>query len=529
MIKKISMFVLLIISFPLFVNAEVFTEVSNKEELVESIINGESVKLTSNIDISDVGLVIPSDAVVTIDLNGYSISVISEYNQNIRVSEYASLTVMDSSGGGKIYSFGPVQNNGRGVIDVNGTFILESGTIEALLDSQSTGTNVNAIVVSKENSTAEFNEDYTAKVIINGGVINSTSSAITNHNSFGGNTKIIVNGGEINSVYYGIYSYYTSGSIPAEHDIEINGGVFNTGLEVITIASSDFAYSDETHNKNVVPDLTITGGTFNTSEGYSAIKFNLYNYSEVTTDDISKYFDVEISGAKFSNDPSEYKSFFIGGWYLETELTNNYYVMSKISLDETLYEEPSSVDKPTVFIKNLDSVNSVIFESIAYDNEITNLLLESSSTPSVEIQINEEETLSDSVVNEMKKLINDGEIITYFNISVLLTIDDFEKNLENLTEEIELTIKMPADFIDYNDNVTRTFYVIREHDGVVEKLETSLDGDELSFKTDKFSSYALAYEDVINPDTSDKILIYISLLGIAVVGIFAVFKLKSKK
>lgn len=526
--NKILIMAIMLFMFPSLVSAEVFTEVSTVEEITSNINDGKSVKLVDDIDLSSVGLVIPSGVNVTIDLNGYEISVISEYGQNIRVSEGATLTVMDSSGDGKIFSYGPMQNNGRGVIDVNGTFILESGTIEALLDEQNTGANVNAIVVSKENSTSVYDESVTAKVIINGGVINSTSSAITNHNSFGGNTKIIINGGEINSVYYGVYSNYTAGAIPAEHDVEITGGTFNTGLASIYIASSDFAYSDSTHNKNVVPDLSITGGTFNTSSSVSAISFNLYNTSTVTSDDVLKYFDVSISGAKFSNDASEYKLYLSSGWYLSSDLVNDYYVVSQISLDESLYVEPTNVESPTVFIKNFDSVNKVIFASISADSEIANLLLEANTDPIVEILISEESSVSDSVTSEMEKLIGDGKILTYFNISVLLTIEDVEKNLENLTEKIELSIKLPDDFINYDDKITREYYVIREHDGVVEKLSTTLSGDTLSFSTDKFSTYALAYEDTVNPDTSDNILMYVAIAGLSLAAVLVILKLRKK-
>lgn len=526
--NKILIFTIILFMFPLFVNAEVFNDVSTIEELTESINDGESVKLINNLDLSSVGLVIPSGVSVTIDLNGNEISVISEYGQNIRVSEGASLTVMDSGGNGKIYTFGPMQNNGRGVIDVNGTFTLNSGTIEALLDSNSTGANVNAIVVSKENSAAEYNDSVTAKVIINGGTINSTSSAITNHNSFGGNTKIIINGGTINSTYYGVYSNYTAGSIPAEHDVEISGGTFNTGLASVYIASSSFAYSDSSHNKNIVPDLIITGGTFNTSEDINAISFNLYNQSSVSDEEVLKYFDVNISNAKFSSDAAYLKNFIKSGWYLESQTTNDYYIISQISLDSTLYEEPSKVESPTVYIKNFDSVNSIIFASIAADSEIGNLLLNSSSDPSVEILIDETDDLTDSVISEMEKLIGDGTLLTFFNISVSLTIDDIEKNLENLTEEIELSIKLPEDFINYEEDITRTFYVIREHDGVIEKLETSIDGDTISFSTDKFSVYALAYEDVANPDTSDNILMFVAIAGISIVAILTILKLRKE-
>jgi len=68
------------------------------------------------------------------------------------------------------------------------------------------------------------------------------------------------------------------------------------------------------------------------------------------------------------------------------------------------------------------------------------------------------------------------------------------------------------------------------HNGVVEYLETTLaeDGKSLSFETDKFSTYALAYEDVAvaaEKDETPKMgamnasYIWVALVAISLVGI----------
>ena len=65
----------------------------------------------------------------------------------------------------------------------------------------------------------------------------------------------------------------------------------------------------------------------------------------------------------------------------------------------------------------------------------------------------------------------------------------------------------------------RIFYVVRIHDGKATVINTtkSKDGKSVSFATDKFSTYALAYKDVAststvnvkNPQTYDSVLNYI--------------------
>ena len=61
------------------------------------------------------------------------------------------------------------------------------------------------------------------------------------------------------------------------------------------------------------------------------------------------------------------------------------------------------------------------------------------------------------------------------------------------------TVAIPEDLMKEG----RTFYVIRVHDGKAEKLETVENEDgTLTFKTDKFSTYALAYEDAQESTTT---------------------------
>ena len=75
---------------------------------------------------------------------------------------------------------------------------------------------------------------------------------------------------------------------------------------------------------------------------------------------------------------------------------------------------------------------------------------------------------------------------------------NIKRKLEESTKEIKLTVAIPEDLPEIAKGFTRKYYIVRMHNGVVEYLETTLaeDGKSLSFETDKFSTYALAYEDV---------------------------------
>ena len=84
-------------------------------------------------------------------------------------------------------------------------------------------------------------------------------------------------------------------------------------------------------------------------------------------------------------------------------------------------------------------------------------------------------------------------IAQYLDINILVkAADQVIGEINQLNKEITFTVAIPEDLMKEG----RTFYVIRVHDGKAEKLETVENEDgTLAFKTDKFSTYALAYED----------------------------------
>ncbi len=84
----------------------------------------------------------------------------------------------------------------------------------------------------------------------------------------------------------------------------------------------------------------------------------------------------------------------------------------------------------------------------------------------------------------------DAEVVNVFDIEIELVIDDKNEGLISETDG-KLTFKVAIPENLKKDG--RKFYVLRAHDGKVEKLPVNEDG---TFETDKFSSYMLVYEDV---------------------------------
>lgn len=83
----------------------------------------------------------------------------------------------------------------------------------------------------------------------------------------------------------------------------------------------------------------------------------------------------------------------------------------------------------------------------------------------------------------------DTEVVNTFDIEIELVIDDKkEGNISETAGKLTFQVAIPETL----KKDGRKFYVLRAHDGKVEKLPVNEDG---TFETDKFSSYMLVYED----------------------------------
>lgn len=105
-----------------------------------------------------------------------------------------------------------------------------------------------------------------------------------------------------------------------------------------------------------------------------------------------------------------------------------------------------------------------------------------------EVNAQDKKVLEDYIIDE------NVNIAQYLDINILVKADDqVIGEINQLNKESTFTVAIPEDLMKEG----RTFYVIRVHDGKAEKLDTVENEDgTLTFKTDKFSTYALAYEDV---------------------------------
>lgn len=61
------------------------------------------------------------------------------------------------------------------------------------------------------------------------------------------------------------------------------------------------------------------------------------------------------------------------------------------------------------------------------------------------------------------------------------------------------------------------YKIIRVHDEVVDSITPEVEDDILTFETDRFFSYALVYNDMVSPETSDSLINYIVMFLASIV------------
>ena len=145
---------------------------------------------------------------------------------------------------------------------------------------------------------------------------------------------------------------------------------------------------------------------------------------------------------------------------------------------------------------------------------------------------NVEEKVKTNINETINKLGKNVKLANLFEISIKVKnkVDStYLGELEELTDKVQFIVAIPDDLLVASKGYERKFYIIRYHNNESEVIPATLKDNMLSFSSDKFSTYALAYEDKntkeeANPNTSDNILVFLSLATLALVGSIKVYK-----
>ena len=101
--------------------------------------------------------------------------------------------------------------------------------------------------------------------------------------------------------------------------------------------------------------------------------------------------------------------------------------------------------------------------------------------------------------------------LDYFSFVVMKTIDARSSLITTTQNELEVVIRIPEQY----RKSGRTYAILREHNGIVDVLaDLDTNPDTITFRTNKFSEYAIAYEAV---NVNRMILIFFIITIIALI------------
>lgn len=535
-----------IMAFVLCVPNVMAVEVKTEEEFYKAIENGTNVDIKSDLNINlqkdititskvTIGLSNGKEVSFDIDLNGHTIKL-NGSNAQLYVQTKGKLIVEDSVGEGLITT-GESTSSPSYSIHIKGSCEINGGTLENTVPNKYT----------------IYIQDKTSTCTLNGGtIINSYTKggrAVYNKGTF------IMNGGKVENKAAG-----SDGLVPAieGHSIIMNGGTIEAAGTGITATGSNVEITGGTINADWFGLHTryatinpVGGKQVNIKAGRAAViaysapsegkgnKIYGGNFDApilMESKYVSDATNVEVHGGLFTHDVSDY---VVDGKYVE-KVGTNYEIKEYSQNVEVIPIDPSEeVEDTTIGLTKNEEIENILIESL--DKELASELPLQDAVKNnhvvvvVDVTSIKEDELDNEVVDKFKEALEDLVIADYFDINVLVNDDNNNKlgSISELTKEIELLILLPKELKNVAENVNRKYFVLREHDGKVEKLDATLseDGNSLVFKSDKFSTYALAYEDVVtekNPQTLDNAYIYMMLFSLSII-VFSVLYTNKKR
>ena len=164
----------------------------------------------------------------------------------------------------------------------------------------------------------------------------------------------------------------------------------------------------------------------------------------------------------------------------------------------------SDSDKVNAVIKADDGINikaEVPVSGITFTEE-EKKEIENGSTVSVSMEVKDvTATVSESdkklVEDKVKEVLNNGVVGAYLDLTLLKKVGSLkEVSVTETAAGVVVKLDIPESLKNTDSSVERKYTVVRIHDGVAEALETSCENGVITFTTDKFSTYAICYEDV---------------------------------
>lgn len=365
----------------------------------------------------------------------------------------------------------------------------------------------------------------------NGNGITPTGAAIQieEHKSYAGKIHLIINGGTFTSKNNSAILEYTTSvnGVTFVEEIEINDGTFSSAerKQDITVSNSF---------SQTITEGFIKGGTFSSDvQGYVAP----YHVCEPSGSNyvVKKLHDITVTSSEggkansvlirakegtnvgleiLADEGYEFRELIVtdvsGVELFRTY--NQYFIMPDSEvIVKAIFGKLIPKVETSDSLEYTPEVDSIIKDSLIKEEMFDKVMNNNNVQLKVEVT---EGKVDETKKEEIEKALKENEKVAKY-IDITIAIKDKDTGtvlhtLDELTEEITFTVEIPEDLLEQEveEGFARKYYIIRNHNGIIEYLDAVLseDGKTLSFKTNKFSAYALAYEDVKTTGEGDAIV-----------------------
>lgn len=457
------------------------------QDAIANAKDGDTIKLLANVSLSK-GVAL--DKNITLDLGEKTIKAKNKYVFDI----YSNVVIKN----GTVRSYGFKSNSGTIWLNKNASLLVEKdATIEATSND-----GVSSFVI------ALYNDCDGASLTVNG-TLKGENGVTVNGNILANNT-VNIDGATIDVTGHGLYlagvattnisnTNINAGSTAIEiraGKLNIKDGTYTSAGEFKTSPNENGTTVDgaalavSQHTTKLPIDVTIDGGSFKGK--YSLYEANVQENDEESLAKVNikindgnfdgKFFiennaEKSIKGGNYSVDVSKY---LISG-YNVAKINDTYKVVNdgeKISVtspiptvDETTYDEVKKVQSNS---------NGILLKT-----DLVN-----------DLQSNEKDMLNKQTPSNSKL-----DQIVPLDIN-LYSVDEngVSTKITSLNSPITINMYLPDDIVDSIKN--KTIKVARFHGGVLSMLDASLNGNILTFKTDKFSTYAIVAYGAVTPTSN---------------------------
>lgn len=378
--------------------------------------------------------------------------------------------------------------------------------------------------------TIEEYYNYSGNVWYGDAFATATGTYTSTNSEYGNSLNLKISGGTFNSTMGSALTIYSLGKVEQEINVSITGGNFVGKNEAITVRDMtkediEGAYKAVTNELNI----SITGGTYNSDvadyvgKGYSVFKTGEEKYVVAKSVDISKLPE----GPIYISVGDVYEALDLGEY--------SYYTSSDKTIASVNGNKITAVKAGRVYIyaytgerlgagfeivvldEKVDGITEVasqVFEEInkvnggeattvkGVDEETVEKVIRAlRQQKEVTIGVVADEIAEEDLIKEEKDTIDkevkdEDKVLYYFNAELVFTDgDDVLGNITETEKEVEFTLPLPRNIPAVKDGYKREYFILRLHDGKVEKISVTIGDDTFTFKSGKFSTYALGYTD----------------------------------